>query len=290
MRNACGSSEPPPNAPIRTRRVERVASNSRAAGLVQCYEMTIGTIDPRSGVETFVLEGWTIDPQRHSATDGEISVHLEPKAMAVLVCLVEHAGRVVSRQTIIDRVWATEFISDSTLTRTVADIRRALGDDPRSPRFIETIPKNGYRLMPEVQGFDAPQSPTAPASPRSPIAMIVGKRVRALEAAPDGPYQHVLCIADREIPLSRTAVLFGRDQGADVQVLAPEVSRNHARLEIAVDGVLLEDLGSKNGTRVNGHVIVGPHQLRSGDVLEIGTTSMTYCHRSDDPTCSQADR
>jgi len=246
--------------------------------------MTIGTVDPASDIETFALEEWTVDPHRHLVSNGEISVHLEPKAVSVLVCLVENAGRVVSRRTIIDRVWATEFIADSTLTSTVADIRRALGDDPRSPRFIETIPKNGYRLIPEVSGFNAPASPTAPAAPRPPMAIIAGGRVQAAEAVAAGPYEHVLCIADREIPLSRTSVTLGRTNDADVQILEPDVSRSHAQIEFGIDTVRIEDLGSKNGTRVNDQGIVGRHELRSGDVIAIGVTTMTYCHRSDDPT------
>lgn len=277
-----------PRDPLtRIGRVERVKSNRSAADLVQWYEMAIGTDDPTSRVEIFAMEEWTVDPQRHLVSNGETSVHLEPKAVSVLVCLVEHAGSVVSRRTIIDRVWATEFIADSTLTHTVADIRKALGDDSRSPRFIETIPKKGYRLMPEAHGFIAPTAPTKPAAPRPPMVVIAGGRVRAAEAASAGPIEHVLCIADREIPLSRTAVIFGRDQSADVQILEPEVSRNHARLEIARDKVQIEDLGSKNGTRVNDQGIAGRHELSSGDVIEIGATTMTYCHRSDDPTSTQ---
>jgi len=84
-------------------------------------------------------------------------------------------------------------------------------------------------------------------------------------------------------------MVFGRDHSADMQILAPEVSRNHARLEIAGGEVRLEDLGSKNGTRVNNHPIEEPCVLKSGDLVEIGATTMTYCHRSSDPTWTQGE-
>jgi hypothetical protein len=78
--------------------------------------------------------------------------------MDVLVCLAERAGEVVTRQEIVDRVWATEFISDNTLTHAVTELRNALGDDARNPSFIETIHRRGYRLI-------APIEPSAPDEP-----------------------------------------------------------------------------------------------------------------------------
>ncbi len=71
--------------------------------------------------------------------------------MDVLVCLAERAGEVVTRFEIIDRVWATEFIADNTLTHAINEIRTALGDDARNPSFIETIHRRGYRLMVPVE-------------------------------------------------------------------------------------------------------------------------------------------
>jgi len=53
--------------------------------------------------------------------------------MDVLVCLAEHAGELVTRRQLIDTVWATEFITDNTLTHAVAELRNALGDDARNP-------------------------------------------------------------------------------------------------------------------------------------------------------------
>ncbi len=80
-----------------------------------------------------------------------MTIQLELKVMDVLVCLAERAGEVVTRQEIIDQVWATEFISDNTLTHAITELRNALGDDARNPSFIETIHRRGYRLIAPVK-------------------------------------------------------------------------------------------------------------------------------------------
>ncbi|NNE80008.1 MAG: tetratricopeptide repeat protein, partial [Silicimonas sp.] len=72
---------------------------------------------------------------------------LEPKSMAVLLFLVERQGTVVSREELLDAVWPGIHVGDDSLTAAIIKIRRALGDDARSPSYIETIPKRGYRLI-----------------------------------------------------------------------------------------------------------------------------------------------
>src|SRR5262245_63205103 len=72
--------------------------------------------------------------------------------MDLLAFLANSGGRVVSKDEIIDAVWHGRFIAEATLTRSIADLRRALGDDQRSPQYIETIPKRGYRLVARVSG------------------------------------------------------------------------------------------------------------------------------------------
>lgn len=84
--------------------------------------------------------------------------------MDLLVFLAATAGRVVSKDELIDAVWNGRFISETTLTRAVADLRRALGDNQRSPEYIETIPKRGYRLIAAVSANGDGHQP--PASPR----------------------------------------------------------------------------------------------------------------------------
>lgn len=73
--------------------------------------------------------------------------HLEPQMMDLLAFLATTGGRVVSKDEIIDVVWEGRFIAEATLTRSIADLRRALNDNQRSPQYIETIAKRGYRLV-----------------------------------------------------------------------------------------------------------------------------------------------
>jgi DNA-binding winged helix-turn-helix (wHTH) protein len=98
----------------------------------------------------FYVGPWLAHPARNLIKDRTITRHLEPQVMNLLVFLSNTGGRVVSKEELIDAVWDGRFIADTTLTRAVADLRRALGDDQRSPQYIETIPKRGYRFVAAV--------------------------------------------------------------------------------------------------------------------------------------------
>lgn len=87
--------------------------------------------------------------------------------MEVLVCLASQAGEAVSKDRIIRAVWLDTFVSDDALTRSISELRRAFQDDPREPRFIETIPKRGYRLIAPVEPVKANTS-SAPLAVPSP--------------------------------------------------------------------------------------------------------------------------
>ncbi|MEE4271435.1 MAG: winged helix-turn-helix domain-containing protein [Thermoanaerobaculales bacterium] len=108
----------------------------------------------------FRVGDWFVDPSLNRATSGGETVQLAHKAMNVLLCLAARAGEVVSKNELTDAVWQTEFVSENTLTRRIAELRDALGDDARNPRYIETIPKHGYRLIAEV----APDGDHGPAA------------------------------------------------------------------------------------------------------------------------------
>ena len=126
----------------------------------------------------FNLGEWLVQPQRNRLSRSGGDVQLEPKMMDVLVCLARNPGDVVSREALIDAVWPEVFISESVLTRAIAGLRRALGDDARRPRFIETISKRGYRLI-----TSSAPPPVAPAAvQRSGFqggSYVVGQWVRA---------------------------------------------------------------------------------------------------------------
>lgn len=83
------------------------------------------------------------------------SVTLEPKAFAVLIFLIENRGRLVLKDELLDAVWKDSFVTPNVLTRVVAQLRRALGEDAKSARYIETVPTRGYRFIAEVEEIQA---------------------------------------------------------------------------------------------------------------------------------------
>src|SRR4030095_13824027 len=91
--------------------------------------------------------------QRRLSRDGQ-AVHLAPKAYDVLVELVRESGRLVTKQELLARVWPEAFVEEGILTVHVSNLRKALGDLDRPPKWIETVPRSGYR-------FIAPVTPVA---------------------------------------------------------------------------------------------------------------------------------
>ena len=98
----------------------------------------------------FRLEDWLVQPQLNRVTRGPETVQVQPKIMAVLVCLAEEPGTVVAREQLFKAVWAETYVTDHVLARAVSVLRKIFDDSPKSPRVIETIPKVGYRLIAPV--------------------------------------------------------------------------------------------------------------------------------------------
>ena len=99
----------------------------------------------------FQVNDWRVSPRLNRLFRGNDARHVEPKAMDLLVFLAQDPGRVVSKEEIIETVWEGRIIADSALSRVIADLRRALEDDVHDPKYIETIPKRGYRLIADTQ-------------------------------------------------------------------------------------------------------------------------------------------
>src|SRR5262245_37043131 len=82
------------------------------------------------------------------------TIPLTPKAVDVLVCLLEHPGHVVAKDDLMREVWADSFVEEGNVSRTVWMLRQALGDDRNGHRYIQTVPKHGYRFVAKVRVVD----------------------------------------------------------------------------------------------------------------------------------------
>ena len=103
---------------------------------------------------------WGVTPSLNLIEAGGRSIKIEPKAMDVLVYLTAHAGEVVSVDELIGAAWPGQVVGDSSVYERIKQLRNAFGDDSRVPRYLETIPKRGYRLVASVEIL--PSRPPAP--------------------------------------------------------------------------------------------------------------------------------
>ena len=110
---------------------------------------------------SFQLGAWCVEPALNTISKNGTTTRLEPKVMEVLVCLAQQPGEPVSKEELLRKVWPDTFVSDDVLTRSISELRRGFGDDCKDCRFIQTIPKRGYRLLVPV----TPVSGSKPAPP-----------------------------------------------------------------------------------------------------------------------------
>ena len=97
--------------------------------------------------QDFYIGEWLIQPAQLRVRGPGKTVRVEPKVMDVLVCLADFSGETVSRERLLETVWAGTIVTDDVLTRSISTLRKVFEDDPRNPKVIETIPKIGYRLI-----------------------------------------------------------------------------------------------------------------------------------------------
>jgi DNA-binding winged helix-turn-helix (wHTH) protein len=193
-----------------------------------------------------------LDQERRQLLRGGRPVPLEPKAYELLSLLVKRRPRALSRAQIRDVVWPGVFISESTLNQTVNKIRQALDDDARRPRFVRTAHGFGYAFCGQARDTTDQQPRDVPvAQPR----LVWGDRVLSLAAGEN---------------------LMGRDKGAAVCLDAASVSRHHARILVDGPRASLEDLGSRNGTCLNGERVCGTRELRDGDAVRLGDVQLLF--------------
>ncbi|PWB67916.1 MAG: hypothetical protein C3F15_17305 [Holophagae bacterium] len=215
--------------------------------LHRCYTAgKMSRMPESSAVQSpFRVGDWLVEPDLNRVSRGGTSVQLEIRMMQVLVYLAERAGVVVSRRELFDVVWATEFVSDNALTHAVTEIRKALGDSARNPTYIETVQRRGYRLIAAVKGLE----PEDRGARQVACWLISGSSAFPLRAGEN---------------------VIGRGMDADIRIESPKVSRHHARIVVDGGRAVLEDLGSTNGTSVNGARVESPRVLLHGDEIKIG--------------------
>jgi len=98
--------------------------------------------------EAWQLGAWRFHPESNELADEKgRRVRIEDRAMRLLELLHANAGRVVSTELILDRIWAGKVVTPHSVATVISELRRTIGDDSREPRFIETVPKRGYRLI-----------------------------------------------------------------------------------------------------------------------------------------------
>jgi Tol biopolymer transport system component/DNA-binding winged helix-turn-helix (wHTH) protein len=116
----------------------------------------------------FCFDDVVLDLEAFRLTRGGLEVHLEPKVLELLGYLVQHRGRLVEKAELQGAVWSDTAVSESALTRAVAQLRKALDDDAREARYVETVPTRGYRFRPDVRVQEAQTRPDLPADGGTP--------------------------------------------------------------------------------------------------------------------------
>jgi DNA-binding winged helix-turn-helix (wHTH) protein len=172
------------------------------------------------------------------------SVPLEPKVYELLVVLIKRRPAVVTNNELDELLWPEVYVARTSLTRLVSKLRSALGDTSHGSRVIRTAYKTGYAFCAEVTSADAG------ADSRAKMDLIWGKQ---------------------SLPLADGVHVAGRDEECALVIDAGTVSRRHARITVVSGTATIEDLGSTNGTHVNGTRISAPTRLSPGDKLLIGS-------------------
>jgi DNA-binding winged helix-turn-helix (wHTH) protein len=98
---------------------------------------------------------FTVDSQRHVLMREGDDVALSPHLVDILTFLAQRAGQIVSKDALLEAFWPDVHVTENTLTRAIADIRKALGDDPSEPRYIQTVARRGYRFVATVESRES---------------------------------------------------------------------------------------------------------------------------------------
>src|SRR6266568_9404341 len=134
-----------------------------------------------SGVLMIHFGPFTFEPTTGSLWRGGALLPLLPKDASVLAVLVHHAGHIVTKETLLETVWPATYVTETVLKNCIARLRRLLGDDLKTPRYIETRARRGYRFLSAVQSPVAEHAvhapPSAAGQPLAPFPLAPGGMV-----------------------------------------------------------------------------------------------------------------
>jgi DNA-binding winged helix-turn-helix (wHTH) protein len=191
---------------------------------------------------------FVVDHGARQLIRGEQPVHLTPKAYHLLTLLLDARPRALSKDELQQGLWPATFVDEANLTVLVAELRSALHDDARHPRFIRTVHGFGYAFSADAAASDA-------------VEPILDARSVAWWLIADAV----------QVKLTNGRHVVGRDPSVEVWLDSASVSRRHARLDIDGADATVEDLGSKNGTWVNGERVGARLAVSAGDELRFGS-------------------
>jgi DNA-binding winged helix-turn-helix (wHTH) protein len=198
-----------------------------------------------------------LDSDTRELSRGGKPLHLEPKAYRLLQLLLAARPKALSKTDLQDELWPETYVSERSLARLVADLRRAVGDRAAKRRLIRTIHGFGYAFCGEVT--------------------FANRRAATLR---DADFHCRIIWGEREIALGEGENVIGRDPSVSVWIDLNSVSRRHARILVSDESATIEDLGSRNGTYVRQESVTSPRALRNGDLIKIGAASLVFrCFR-----------
>ena len=186
-------------------------------------------------------------------------VHLSPKAFDLLQILIERRPALVTKAELQDRLWPDVVVVEANLANAVAEIRKALGDDPKSPQFIWTVSRRGYRFSADVELLDGGDP-----------------------ARPHGLVRWWLIWRQTVLPLAEGDNIVGRHPQSAIWINAGSVSRVHACVVVAGGHASVEDRRSTNGTFVNGERVTSRHPLVDGATVTFGSEPSVFREWSDE--------
>jgi DNA-binding winged helix-turn-helix (wHTH) protein len=206
--------------------------------------------------EDMWLGEWLVQPRLGRIVRRQVVIHLRPRVMDVLLVLAGRPGDVVSFREFVDRAWNSGSVSENTITHCVEELRKSLGETASLPRFVQTIPRRGYRLVGHVR-------PAASTKANDPVDeaqfLLVAGRLCAF--------------------LVEGGNLIGRSADAPICLESVWVSLHHADIAVSGGSAVIEDLGSENGTFMGPRKIDAATPLTHGDVVTIGDLRFEFRNR-----------